>query len=192
MNHGMTAREEMDLVEEGLNFVTLYNLETVDISVDEEIQECQDQHRNSEESRYNQLDEEVSKYSKWIQNTLDEYWEVSKPEVVDTEDDEFNDEFYEHQEETEYELENDAEECQQEGDETTGVEQEELIFEEVQLEDQQGGNDDTYEQLKSMIGIQNEEIQEKGLQETQEPSKKEVEKEKEVSTEQELVQDNNK
>ena len=86
--------EEMDLVEEGLNFVTLYNLEAIDSEVDEE-----HKHKKLDKIDGSQLNDEVRKYKDWIQNTLEEYWDSSKEREVEVEEiDEFSDEFYEEQE----------------------------------------------------------------------------------------------
>ena len=61
--------EDLDYIEQGLNFVTLYNLETVDLSVSEESSNNKNSNESFEKDKVN-LDEELTKNSKRFKRQL--------------------------------------------------------------------------------------------------------------------------
>ena len=92
------TNEELDLVEEGLNFVTLYRLEAVDIENNEE---DSDQGNGDAPENEGEIEDEVRKYKEWIETTFKEYWELGEPRVEG--EDDYDDEL-ELEESSEFEI----------------------------------------------------------------------------------------
>ena len=79
------TREEIDLVEEGLNFVSLYRLDAVEAE-DNNKEQNNDSEESIKKETEEQIEEELNQYKKWVENALEKYWEMKEPDT-ETEDD---------------------------------------------------------------------------------------------------------
>ena len=126
LGHESVSNEDYNLVEEGLNFVTLYRLETVDI---EDEEESNFENVSDQEEEAVDLDNEVRKYKEWVESTFHEYWECDADQQKGEQyEDYYGDEEFEYEEYGYLELEN--EELADEELEIEEREDEELEFEE--------------------------------------------------------------
>ena len=106
--------EDIELVEEGLNFVTLYKLEAVEVCDDKKEKEDQVIEESENEETASQLENEVRRYRSWVESTLEEYWNHIEDEVEeeDLEDYEF-DEYLEQCEVEKEEMLEENQECEE-------------------------------------------------------------------------------
>ena len=113
-SHQDLLREDYELLEEGLNFVSLYRLDAVEAECNNDQgddSEEQIEVEEGEQTTQNTFQDELNQYKKWIDNVLTQYWE-SKESDTENEDDLYeSDEYYEEREEEqeiEIEVENDG------------------------------------------------------------------------------------